>query len=246
MSAEGRFTPGYTVRRSSRRRTIEIQVRPDSVRVLAPARVAQSRIDQLVRQKTDWIITRQRELRLRVPVSSAPVLLDQGSQLCWLDEPLILEVAVDQPETCVHLSPGSIKLALSRRIRKPRSDAIKEQLELWYRAQAQDYFQQRVSAWSAHMKLSPTAVVVRSYRRKWGCCNSRGVVSFNWLLIMAPASIIDYVIVHELSHLKQMNHSPRFWQEVTRYYPDYADAKAWLNSSGTRLQWPPADINSGT
>lgn len=244
MPVNGRCIPDYTVRRSSRRRTIEIQVRPDSVRVLAPTRVAQSRIDQLVSEKTDWIITRQRELRLRMPVCPSPVILDQGSQLFWLGQPLTLDVIVDQPETRVNLSSDRIQLTLSRRIRKSRTDAINEQLELWHRQQAQRYFEQRVSEWSAHMKLSPSAVVVRSYRRKWGCCNSRGVISFNWLLIMAPATIIDYVIVHELSHLKQMNHSPLFWQEVRRFYPDYADAKAWLNSNGTRLQWPPVGINS--
>ncbi|SEQ14488.1 hypothetical protein SAMN03080615_00623 [Amphritea atlantica] len=231
--------PDYTLRRSSRRRTIEIQVRPDSVRVLAPIRVAQSRINQLVAEKSDWIATRQQELRLRLPISPQPVVLEQGSELRWLGEPVMLKLATEKPETAVNLSAGIIELSLSRRIRKPQAEVVPEQLERWYREQAQHYFQQRVAEWSELMKLSPTAIVVRSYKRKWGCCNSRGVVSFNWLLMMAPVRIIDYVIVHELSHLKQMNHSPRFWQEVNRFYPDYAEAKAWLNSHGAGLCWPP-------
>ena len=240
MNTDTQLMPQYTLRRSSRRRTIEIQVRPDSVRVLAPARVAQSRIDRLVAEKTEWIRVRQQELRLRLPSAPAPTVLDQGSQLLWLGEWLTLDVAVDQPATRTTIFPGRIKSELSRRIRKNRVEAVREQLELWYRAQAQHYFETRVAHWSRQMKLAPSKVVVRSYRRKWGCCNSRGVVSFNWLLMMAPAAIIDYVIVHELSHLQQMNHSSAFWAIVARYYPGYRDAKAWLNRSSQQLQWPPA------
>lgn len=231
--------PQYTLRRSSRRRTIEIQVRPDSVRVLAPTRVAQSRIDRLVAEKTEWIRGRQQELRLRLPATPPSMELEQGSQLLWLGEWLTLDIAADQPATRMIISPGSIRLALSQRIRKTLTEAVKEQLERCYRDQAQHYFETRVAHWGALMKLTPAKVVIRSYRRKWGCCNSRGVVSFNWLLMMAPVEIIDYVIVHELSHLQQMNHSPAFWAVVGQYYPGYSDAKAWLNRSSGQLQWPP-------
>ncbi|WP_428035080.1 M48 family metallopeptidase [Amphritea sp.] len=239
MSAEERCLPQYTLRRSSRRRTIEIQVRPDSVRVLAPTRVAQSRIDRLVAEKTEWIRVRQQELRQRLPAASPSTVLEQGSQLLWLGERLTLDIVVNQPETLIHCADGRLRLALSRRIRKMPAEAVKEQLERWYRQQAQYYFEARVAHWSALMKLTPSEVLVRSYRRKWGCCNSRGVVSFNWLLLMAPVGIIDYVIVHELSHLQQMNHSAAFWSVVAQYYPGYRDAKAWLNRRSGQLQWPP-------
>lgn len=231
--------PEYTLQRSARRRTIEIQVRPESIRVLAPSRVAQRRIDSFVVEKTDWIRARQQELLQRLPSLSPPVVLDQGSQLLWLGKRFKLRVSDAQPQTYVQLSSDEITLALSRRIRKPRSEAIVGQLERWFRDQALQFFQQRVNYWSELMGVVPSTVVVRSYRRKWGCCNSRGVVSFNWLLIMAPLTIIDYVIIHELSHLREMNHSSRFWLEVEKFYPDYSQAKNWLNNQGASLQWPP-------
>ncbi|MBU2965468.1 SprT family zinc-dependent metalloprotease [Amphritea sp. 2_MG-2023] len=234
--------PDYTLRRSARRRTIEIQVRPDSVRVLAPTRVSRASIDRMVAEKTEWINTRQQALRQRVPMMSAPVPLDQGSDLLWLGERLSLEVIANQPTTHVSRCGDRLQLALSSRIRKARADAISEQLEGWYRAQAFDYFQARVRFWCVHTRLSPSEVRVRSYRRKWGCCTSRGVVSFNWLLIMAPVHIIDYVIVHELSHLLHMNHSAAFWSTVAKYYPDYREAKAWLNNQRD-LHWPPRQLS---
>lgn len=238
--------PEYTLQRSARRRTIEIQVRPDSIRVLAPKRVAQARIDSFVVEKTDWIRTRQQELLLRWSSQLAPVILDQDSQILWLGERFKLCISDGEPQTRVQLLPNEIKLELSRRIRKPQSEAIIEQLEYWYREQALQLFQQRVNDWSGLMGIVPSAVVVRSYRRKWGCCNSRGIVSFNWLLIMVPLSIIDYVIVHELSHLREMNHSSQFWLEVEKFYPDYRQAKIWLNDKGGRLQWPPVQGDGDT
>ncbi|WP_417225559.1 M48 family metallopeptidase [Amphritea sp.] len=234
--------PEYSLRRSARRRTIEIQVRPDSVRVLAPTRVSRARIDRLVAEKTDWINARQQALRLRVPAAVTVRPLDQGSELRWLGERLTLELLPNRPETLVTVSDDQLQLALSGRIRKAREEAITEQIERWYRAQALQYFHTRVLFWSEHMRLKPSAVRVRSYRRKWGCCNSRGVVSFNWLLVMAPVHIIDYVIVHELSHLQHMNHSAAFWSVVANYYPDYREAKAWLDHQGGHLHWPPSGV----
>lgn len=231
--------PEYILRRSARRRTIEIQVRPESVRVLAPTRVTRGRIDRFVAEKAQWITERQQALRSRMLQQPAARSLDQGSDLLWLGERLNLKVREHQSATAVTLNEASLCLALSRRIRKPREAAIKEQLELWYREQATRYFHTRVRFWSAHMRLMPAQIKVRSYRRKWGCCNSRGEISFNWLLIMAPVHIIDYVIVHELSHLQQMNHSPAFWSVVVQYYPDYREAKRWLDRQGSALQWPP-------
>ena len=231
--------PEYTLRRSARRRTIEIQVRPDSIRVLAPSRVAQKRIDSFVVEKSAWIRIRQQELLHRQSLLSVSVVLEEGSQLPWLGEHFKLSVSDDESQTCVQLLTDEIKLSLSKRIRKPKTEAITEQLERWYRDQSLQFFQQRVQHWSGLMGLVPSKVIVRSYRRKWGCCNSRSVVSFNWLLIMAPLDIIDYVIVHELSHLREMNHSSRFWLEVEKFYPDYREAKNWLNHKGGQLQWPP-------
>ncbi len=153
MNTDAQLMPQYTLRRSSRRRTIEIQVRPDSVRVLAPTRVAQSRIDRLVAEKTEWIRVRQQELRLRLPAAPASTVLEQGSQLLWLGEWLTLDIAIGRPLTRITLSPDRIRLELSRRIRKAHNEAVQEQLELWYRAQAQHYFEARVDHWSAQNEI---------------------------------------------------------------------------------------------
>ncbi len=229
--------PAYTLQRSSRRRTVEIQVRPEGVRVLAPSRVARSRIDQFVRQKAEWINQRQRELQRRLSELEpyTQKALEHGATLQWLGERCDLTVLPRGPQTVIEQCGSEIRVSLSRRIRKAESIALQEQLERWYREQADLLLQSRVRYWAEQTGLQPARVICRSYRRKWGCCNSRREVSFNWLLIMAPLWVIDYVIVHELCHLQEMNHSSRFWLLVERSYPQYRQAKRWLHENGSRL-----------
>ena len=78
-------------------------------------------------------------------------------------------------------------------------------------------------------------ISVRSQRSKWGSCSAKGNLNFNCLLLLAPEEVLDYVVVHELCHLREMNHSPRFWAEVERVLPDYKDARRWLRQNGGAL-----------
>jgi len=87
------------------------------------------------------------------------------------------------------------------------------------------------------IKLNPKLVKIRSYKYRWGSCNSKGVITYNWKLIMAPESIIKYVVVHELCHRKHFNHSNDFWNEVSKYIPDYKNKKEWLNQNTNVFEW---------
>ena len=93
----------------------------------------------------------------------------------------------------------------------------------------------RVDIWSAKMGLFPSKVVFKRYRSKWGSCTTDGTLSFNESLMKAPLDIIDYVVVHELAHLKLMNHSPQFWELVHQFYPHYTQARKWLRIYASQL-----------
>jgi predicted metal-dependent hydrolase len=94
----------------------------------------------------------------------------------------------------------------------------------------------RVMEFAAAQKLSVRRVTVRNQRSRWGSCSRNGTVSLNWRLIQAPVFVRDYLILHELMHLRQMNHSPRFWREVERVCPDYQNAEQWLNQHAALLR----------
>ncbi len=106
----------------------------------------------------------------------------------------------------------------------------------WFAQQALIYLPQRVAALAPLVGVQPQGLRVRYYKSRWGSCNRRGELQFNWLLMMAPPVVVDYVVVHELAHLRHFNHSPAFWQVVGRVMPDYLRHRAWLRQQ-TILPW---------
>ena len=112
---------------------------------------------------------------------------------------------------------------------------IKRALYRWYQTQATEYLSERLKTLSKKLGLFPKKVQFRHNKTRWGSCSSKGNISLNWLIIMAPVHAIDYILIHELCHLKEMNHSPRFWQLVAMYMPDYRLQKRWFKENGHLL-----------
>ena len=116
------------------------------------------------------------------------------------------------------------------------TDKIKTQLTRWYHQVAEEHFRQRCSHFAPMVGKTPASVGIKAYKSRWGSCHHDGRIFFNWRLIMAPAWVGDYVVIHELCHLIQHNHSKAFWQEVQRISPDYKQAQIWLKNNGLRLE----------
>ena len=100
---------------------------------------------------------------------------------------------------------------------------------------AKDTIPERVAFWAARSSVSYGRITIRHQHTRWGSCSSKGNLNFNCLLAMAPTSVLDYVIVHELCHRRHMNHSAAFWAEVGRLLPDFAEARTWLKEEGRKL-----------
>jgi hypothetical protein len=105
-------------------------------------------------------------------------------------------------------------------------------LVAWYAERALTRLQARVAHFAAAMGLAPGPVALKGWKRRWGECHPDGTLKFNWRLIMCPPAVIDYVVVHELAHLKVSGHNSRFWGEVAKVLPDYAARRRWLNREG--------------
>lgn len=104
-----------------------------------------------------------------------------------------------------------------------------------YRLQAQQRFAEKVLRYARVVGVTPTAVDIKTFNSRWGSCNIKGEVQFHWKVILAPHRIVDYVVVHELCHLKHHDHSPVFWKAVERVIPDYLECKEWLKLAGARF-----------
>jgi len=113
----------------------------------------------------------------------------------------------------------------------PFSESQLQEMVQW----AKDTLPERVDFWAAKAGVTYRRITVRRQHTRWGSCSSKGSLSFNCLLALVPEEVLDYVIVHELCHRKQMNHSPAFWSEVARLLPEYPQAKSWLKEKGVSL-----------
>lgn len=210
----------------SKRRTIAILVRRDGkVIVRAPLKAPEAWIKQFVESKAAWIAEKKAEAALH-PVLTARQFSD-GETLPYLGREIPLRV-VDGPAAALRFD-GVFHLA-----KKARPGAL-SLFEKWYKAQARRILTERVELYARQFGFRYGQIRISSARTRWGSCSSRGTLSFTWRLVMAPLEVVDYVVLHELAHLKVRNHSPLFWAEVARMLPGYRQQVAWLRKNGRFL-----------
>jgi predicted metal-dependent hydrolase len=215
----------YTVRRSLRAKRIRLEVRLQTgLTVVVPHSYNIGQLPKLLKSKERWIssnlarcshfqsISAKRELRI-------------GDAIPYLGRDLKL---VKQEN---HSGVDSITLKGDMLTVSPElfKDGILElALEQWYRTEAVKLISERIDKLSFQMGISYKRIVIRGQKTRWGSCSRKKNLSFNWKLIMAPEPVIDYVIIHELSHMKEMNHSKRFWELVAQSCPGWREHKKWL------------------
>jgi predicted metal-dependent hydrolase len=205
------------LKRSRRRRSIGIKVHRGEVVVSAPFRAPLEEIRAFVTQKARWI--EKHLVHQRQSLQQQPQRPQAGGTLQFLGRPLQL-VSV----------PGLRGARFVADRLELGGDAARhgDLIARWLAQQAAAYLPGRVQAFAPLVGVQPRALGVRYYKSRWGSCNTRGELQFNWMLLMAPPEVVDYVVVHELAHLRHFNHSPAFWQLVEQVMPDYARHRAWL------------------
>ena len=138
--------------------------------------------------------------------------------------------------TRVKLIDGQLTVNLNKDLPlEKRQEVIRKKLEQWYIIKAKEIIHERLELFIAKIGVKITTVRFKNQKTRWGSCSQKGNLNFNWKLVMAPTYIVDYVVVHELCHLIQMNHSKEFWQQVGRQIPDYKERRKWLKENGIKL-----------
>lgn len=213
----------------SRRRSIGLEVRPDATLVVrAPTRTPLWFVESLLREKAGWIEEKLSKARSHVSLLPRHDFLT-GERFPYLgrDWPLAVVAFQKTPLTFDDKAGFSLDMAAF-----DRGEVIFEQ---WYRDQARKLLAERVQHFAPLVGVSLPRLRITGAERRWGSCSTTGTVSFTWRLIMAPMDVIDYVVVHELAHLREMNHSVRFWALVVSVLPDYEERRRWLKEYGATL-----------
>lgn len=213
----------------SHRKTIGFQITSDARLVVrAPYFTSESLIYKLIERKSSWIIAKQEHFKQQHKLAK-PKEFVPGEEFMFLGRNLPLLVKEDLPKAVV--------LGDSLMIAGVAFNNARIHLECWYKAQAQEYISQRVEYYANRTGLKYGSVRINNASTRWGSCGHTNNLNFSWRLIMAPVSVVDYVIIHELMHLKHKNHSHKFWSEVALMRPDYKQEERWLKDNGYLLRW---------
>ena len=211
--ALGEQTVDFVLVRRRGRRGVGLKVDESGLTVSAPVTMPLTRIEAAVRESERWIVRKIHEWSTKqVPVVSWA----DGAELFYLGRKLALRVEVGTPARAV-LAGETLQV----RARSAEDADVSRVVIAWYKRTAKEHFQERLATLAASARLAPPHLIVSSARSRWGSCNTRREIRLAWRLVKAPAELVDYVVCHELAHLRHMNHSPAFWAEVERQCPDY-------------------------
>jgi predicted metal-dependent hydrolase len=206
----------------SRRRTIALEVTHDAILIVrAPLRTPVGCIEDLVRQKSSWIRRKFEEMKRR------PLLPRHE----YAEGELFFYLGRAYPLHFVNHENMTIERGERFYISHLLLSDIRNHMKRWYREEARREIQARCMWLSKKTGLVPATIRITDARQRWGSCTHKGGLNFSWRLIQAPPEIVDYVVVHELVHLGQQDHSKKFWSAVRKIMPDYDVRRKWLQEN---------------
>lgn len=217
-----------------KRRTIGFSVGAEGLAVSAPTWVPLHEIDLAVQGKSGWILKKLQETReRRRRLDAARIDWKDGATFPYLGEPVRVVLDVQQPHGVLHAGPTEGEAAQTLCIRLPDGASaaqIERAVQAWLQQQASQLFTRRLNHFAPQLGVQWRKLGLSSAATRWGSASASGTIRLNWRLLHFKPDVIDYVVVHELSHLRVMDHSPRFWATVHSVMPDYAAHRNQLKS----------------
>lgn len=239
--AFGSSSIDFEIRRSNRRATVSIAVEPaGEVVVTAPADTGVARIEGIVRAKATWILARRRQRDELAPLPRAREFVS-GETFRYLGRQYRLKVEPSSEvadTSLVRLHGGWLHVQVPAWLPAfTEAERVREALVAWYRTRASDYLPKKVATWARRVGVAAPRLLVTEPPKRWGSASKAGVIRINWRAIQAPAALVEYIVAHELVHLRHDDHSPAFWSALGCVMPDYERRKAQLRALGPAVNW---------
>lgn len=228
----------YSISYKSNQKDVSLSVDlKNGVQVVAPEGLSEEKLHTIMLMKAPWIIRKKNELA-EVAVSPFPKEFVSGEKFAYLGRHYKLKVHKND-----NIRKPSLVFKQGKfisEVPKGYTDEEKKQkLQLlfkeWYIKHGKNKVEERSEIYCPKMGLEPTSIKIKEQQKRWGTCTKEGAIYLNWRIIMAPMSIIDYVLVHELAHLKYPDHSNEYWRFIRSILPDYEQRKEWLRVNGPLL-----------
>ena len=214
----------YTLKRSSRRRSIGLRIDDRGLTVSAPLRASEKWLHSVLQDKARWVVEKLDGWQARKPVETRWA---DGGTVAWMGGVLELRVVCSPFADQVQRRGSELWVFVGN---NAGATQIEQAVDRWYRQEAERLFAERVAHFAALLNVAPRAVRLSAAKTQWGCCTARGTVRLNRQLVKLPLHLVDYVVAHELAHLREMNHSAKFWGVVESVCPDYVRLRCELKS----------------
>ena len=219
----GETTLDYALRRA-RRKTIGFSIDASGLTIAAPRWVGIGQIEEAIRERRQWVLTKIADMQ-RHHAAIPQVRWEDGGTVPYLGETIVLRIATRTTRvssTAFDREARTLTLSLPPDATPAQ---VRDRAEAWLQHEARALFRERLLHYEARLGVAHRVLRLSSARTRWGSCSADGRILLNWRLIHFPLTSIDYVVAHELSHLKEMNHGPRFWATVASLLPDYEVAR---------------------
>jgi len=230
----------YQIRRSGRARRLRITVRPAGVEVVAPLGMRDAEIAAFVEGNQRWIEAKLEAIRQRLAAHAGSNRLVDGARIPFRGDWQRLRVVDGSRSRPLVRHDGDIRVELPERLPAALQESeVERVLTGWLRREARAEAKTLIQRFGPRHGLVPRGLVIKAHRTLWGSCTVRDVVNLNWRLILAPPAVLEYVVVHELCHLRHRHHQPPFWRLVAEILPDYGQQRRWLRANGHLLTLKP-------
>lgn len=227
----------YDIEHTDNRKDISIIVEwMESIRLIAPQGITDKQIEEIIRKKAPTILQKLKEVN-EITDPPLPKEFVSGEKFTYLGRGYRLKVCREEAEQVKLTFRQGKFIATVPEYMEERDKKLQltKLFKNWYLEHGKAKMQTRLDLYCARMGVNPNTVQLKEQKMRWGTCTSEGNIYLNWRIIMAPMSILDYVLVHELAHLKYMNHGNDFWHLVSSILPDYEQRKEWLRINGPTL-----------
>ena len=222
----GTYNLTYTILHRKRKTVTMKVLSPSKLQLFVPIKFSASQAEKIILGKSSWILTSIAKLSaaennpLNSKIADGYPLLYQGKEY----------------RLSLHLGTPGITLCESQiLVFAPSTLDATQILYQWYVAQAELLIKNKVTYWANKTGLISQKIILRDQRTRWGSCSVKGNLNFNWRIVMAPDPVVDYLIIHELCHLKEMNHSQKYWNLVAIFSPQWKKQREWLKLQGPIL-----------
>lgn len=219
--------------RTDRRKSASIDVENEVVRVSIPSTLSDQRVEALITQRMPWIQSKLDEQKRTTPRRNVEYIDGESISYLGRNYRLKLEHGITKS---AKLKNGKLVVNIPAEKAKGRFERyIRTTVEDWYKKQALKHFQEKSARYGNQIGVTPKSIDIADFKARWGSCSPQGDITYHWRVIAASHRIVDYIVVHELCHLIEHSHSPRYWQLVENIMPDYRERREWLKENGHKV-----------